>query len=312
MTRWPSFSGLRAFEAVARHGALAEAGRSLSITPSGVSHRIRDLEMFLQVTLFHREGRRYRLTLEGELLYKKVSRSMDMLSSAMSDIADHHAASKLRIRTPGAFGQFFLSPRLHAFIRRNRNIEIFLGSYTRLSDHDEDEVDITIRRKTAPAIPETETIMMEEDLVPVCRPDYAREISALVPTDPRIRFVGVSSDAERETYYADWTAFFVSAGLGSPRIQCECNFNQLAPSLCFVKANGGVVLANREYVIRDLRTGALEQPWDLNWKTGVVLAAAVNRAARDKLAVRKFMTWLTQEAGLAAGDAASGIGKPAV
>ena len=51
----PSLSALRAFEAAARHRSAKAAAQELSVTPTAISHQLRQLEDYLGVALFVRE-----------------------------------------------------------------------------------------------------------------------------------------------------------------------------------------------------------------------------------------------------------------
>ncbi|NJS38566.1 MAG: LysR family transcriptional regulator, partial [Rhodobacteraceae bacterium] len=57
MSRWrdlPSLSSLRAFDATARQGSFAEAGRVLNVTHAAVTQAVRGLEAELGVALVRR------------------------------------------------------------------------------------------------------------------------------------------------------------------------------------------------------------------------------------------------------------------
>jgi LysR family transcriptional regulator for metE and metH len=58
---------------------VAEAAELLGVTPSALSHRIREAERRLDVQLFTRLGRRLRLTPAGELLHQAATRLLDEL-----------------------------------------------------------------------------------------------------------------------------------------------------------------------------------------------------------------------------------------
>ncbi|WP_370183546.1 LysR family transcriptional regulator, partial [Alloalcanivorax sp.] len=45
----PSLSALRAFEAAARHRSAKAAAQELSVTPTAISHQLRQLEEYLGV-----------------------------------------------------------------------------------------------------------------------------------------------------------------------------------------------------------------------------------------------------------------------
>ena len=53
----PSLSALRAFEAAARHRSAKAAAQELSVTPTAISHQLRQLEDYLGVALFVRKPR---------------------------------------------------------------------------------------------------------------------------------------------------------------------------------------------------------------------------------------------------------------
>ncbi|MDG6400937.1 LysR family transcriptional regulator, partial [Pseudomonas quasicaspiana] len=54
----PSLSALQAFEASARHLNFTRAAEDLSVTQSGISRQITNLEQFLGMRLFERSGSR--------------------------------------------------------------------------------------------------------------------------------------------------------------------------------------------------------------------------------------------------------------
>jgi LysR family glycine cleavage system transcriptional activator len=73
MNRPPSFAALRAFEAAARVESFALAADELHLTPSAISHQVRDLEAHFGRPLFLRRHRRVELTAEGRALLGGIS-----------------------------------------------------------------------------------------------------------------------------------------------------------------------------------------------------------------------------------------------
>ena len=61
-------NGLRAFEVVTRHLTLVGAARELHVTPSAVSHQIRNLERYFGTKLLDKSDGKLLLTREGEML----------------------------------------------------------------------------------------------------------------------------------------------------------------------------------------------------------------------------------------------------
>jgi len=66
----PPLNALRTFEAAARHLNFSRAAAELHVTPSAVSHQIKDIERQIGITLFLREKRSLRLTDAGEVLLR--------------------------------------------------------------------------------------------------------------------------------------------------------------------------------------------------------------------------------------------------
>ncbi|WP_262054864.1 LysR family transcriptional regulator, partial [Burkholderia thailandensis] len=60
----PPFPALRAFEAAARHESFSAAGEELHVTHGAISRQIAAFEAWLGKPVFHRHGKRVRLTEE--------------------------------------------------------------------------------------------------------------------------------------------------------------------------------------------------------------------------------------------------------
>ena len=78
----PSLTGLRAFEAAARHLSFTRAAAELNVTQTAISHLIRRLEEQLGVALFLRRNRALALTREGEAYLPSVSSAFEDLRRA--------------------------------------------------------------------------------------------------------------------------------------------------------------------------------------------------------------------------------------
>src|SRR3546814_20911018 len=88
----PPLAALRAFEATARRLSVQGAADELRVTPSAVSHRLRNLEGALGVKLFHRLNRRLGLTDAGAVYPSRVAPAFDALRTATAEIP--------KLRTP--------------------------------------------------------------------------------------------------------------------------------------------------------------------------------------------------------------------
>src|SRR5215468_10017438 len=78
---------LRMLVAIERHGSLTRAAQAMGITQSALSHHIKESERRTAVAIFHRVGKRLRLTAIGEELLqaaKTVTGEIDRIESDLS------------------------------------------------------------------------------------------------------------------------------------------------------------------------------------------------------------------------------------
>ena len=75
----PSLRALRAFAEVARAGSLVQAARSLHVSPSAVSHLLRDLEAALGFALFAGRGPGAPLSEPGARLARRLGGAFDAI-----------------------------------------------------------------------------------------------------------------------------------------------------------------------------------------------------------------------------------------
>jgi DNA-binding transcriptional LysR family regulator len=86
MRKIPNFVLLRAFEAAARLQSFTLAAHELHLTPSAISHQVRELEEVFGRPLFVRSHRRVDPTAEGRRLYESLSRILDSLEACCAEV----------------------------------------------------------------------------------------------------------------------------------------------------------------------------------------------------------------------------------
>ncbi len=94
---------MHTFLLVAEHNSFCRAAEFSNRSQSAVSMQIRQLEMQLGVSLFHRTTRRVRLTHEGELLLGSARRAVTELQIGLRQIKeaiDVQRGSPARARAP--------------------------------------------------------------------------------------------------------------------------------------------------------------------------------------------------------------------
>ncbi len=106
---------LRTFVSAADSGGFTRAGERVHRTQSTVSQQIQRLEQAAGHSLFHREGRRIRLTEEGDLLLGYARRLLDLHDEAKAVLGQGPGAGALRLGVTEDFASRQLAEVLSRF-----------------------------------------------------------------------------------------------------------------------------------------------------------------------------------------------------
>ena len=139
-----SLQSLRHFEAAARHLSFKLAANELSVTPTAVSHHIRNLEAQLDCLLFERKTRQVNLTHQGRDLFNALYKSFNEIDEVIAQIKSHHERDVVTLGLGSIIGARWLAPRLGDFWSRHPDIDLRLH-HTALPWHqDTDHFDLAI------------------------------------------------------------------------------------------------------------------------------------------------------------------------
>jgi DNA-binding transcriptional LysR family regulator len=116
---------LKAFVLVSRKGKLSHAAKSLGLTPSGVSLRLKRLEKELGIKLFERGANKLSLTESGRLLANSVLQPLDDLDSAvLSARGEEERAMKTIALALGSDTAFLLGSALASFAKHRPLVKL--------------------------------------------------------------------------------------------------------------------------------------------------------------------------------------------
>ncbi|MBN7820110.1 LysR family transcriptional regulator [Bowmanella yangjiangensis] len=110
MSDYPSLNSLRVFDAAARLQSFKLAADELHLTPTAVSHQIRNLEAWLGLQLFSRHVRQVRLTAPGEQLAQVTYASLQAIGQVLSELKQQ--SQGLVISCTSSFAALWLLPRM--------------------------------------------------------------------------------------------------------------------------------------------------------------------------------------------------------
>ncbi len=114
--RGSDFADLKAFVTIAERGSFSVAARTLAISPSALSQRMREFEARLGVRLLNRTTRSVALTDRGQALFNDIVPLFSGFDQALADLtAEEQVAGLLRLNLSRVAATYLLAPHLNAF-----------------------------------------------------------------------------------------------------------------------------------------------------------------------------------------------------
>lgn len=168
-------SKMYTFEVAARHESFALAAAELSLSPSAVSHRINLLEEELGIQLFVRSHRKVELTQEGKRVYWTLKSSLDTLNQEILDIKNQALSGTLTVYSRPSIAQCWLVPMLGDFTRRYPSISLTILTGNDYVNMQRTGIDLALYFDDTPSNHLSHHFLMDEAILPVCSPAYARK-----------------------------------------------------------------------------------------------------------------------------------------
>ena len=143
----PSLSALQAFQASAHHRSFTKAAEDLGITQSGISRQVKNLEDFLGVRLFERNGSRVILTQHGAQYLRQIEVHLEGLETASLELL-HGETEKpaLVVGSTPTFAQCWLASRVDGFMSAEPKQPLNLVGTDNEMTFEDTEIDIAILR----------------------------------------------------------------------------------------------------------------------------------------------------------------------
>lgn len=252
MRKIPNFVLLRAFEAAARLQSFSLAAHELHLTPSAISHQVRELEAHFGRSLFLRSHRRVELTAEGQRLFESLERVLDALEACCSEVKLAPSGQVLSVYCAPSYAAKWLGPRLPAFMEMHPGITIRMSSGAEPMDLTRArEVDVAISYGRALQRPGVEVIPLgQEDIVPMCSP----QLKARGKTWKDLMSQATLIESQlSDVTWRDWFSLNEMAMPQSPRQ----SFDRGALSVSAAVDGLGIALETTRFAERELTRGDL-------------------------------------------------------
>jgi LysR family glycine cleavage system transcriptional activator len=255
MDRLPPLNALRVFEVVGRTRSVRKAAGELLVTPGAVSRQIQHLEAYLGSTLFKREAGALILSRQGEVFLKDVHTSFEHLRTATRRLSGGHSKQALKIRAYTTVAMKWLIPRLSSFHNANKDIEAFITTSLDDVDFTREDIDCTIKLGNGRWSGCEADKLIANIMIPVCSPKY-REATKLARKADLMRATLLHSMIRPD----DWTHWLNVAGVKNID-PSGLNFENSALAYQAAIEGQGVAMAHEAFVLDDLRSNRLVQPF---------------------------------------------------
>jgi len=263
MRKLPPLRALHAFEAAARHHSFAAAANELGVTPTAISHQIRQLEAACGVKLFQRRPRPLLLTSAGARLYPALRNGFDALATAMALLAEEDAQTPLRVTSPSAFASKWLVPRLPKWREENPTVALEIIGTDAVLDVRAGATDVAIRYARKPPLDLMAHEVFRDTFVPVCSPRLLEqhgpiERAADLLRFPLIHYDWINSDPEAPTW-RQWLAVARSIDPDFNPLEkaWDLSFSEELHAIDAVIGGQGVAICSDVVVSNELRSGQL-------------------------------------------------------
>jgi LysR family glycine cleavage system transcriptional activator len=180
----PPLTALVAFERAAAHGSFKLAARDLALSPSAISHQIRNLEERLGVQLFVRGETPVRLTPRGSRYFESIRsglRSLEDATRVLLEEQDDRGPQDLRVGVTPFISSAVLMPALPDLQNGGRLGRLRLESYSADMEFDESGLDVVVRLGREGLLGLKQFPLLDVKALPVCTPALAAAIEA--PSD---------------------------------------------------------------------------------------------------------------------------------
>jgi len=139
-------TALRSFESAARRHSFKAAAEELHVTPTAVSHQVKQLETWLGVALFERRPRGVALTTDGERLFCRLHSALLDIVQTVDHLRPQRATGSLTLTTTASFAALWLIPRIGGFYQRHPELTLRIDTNANVVDLNLDaSVDLAIR-----------------------------------------------------------------------------------------------------------------------------------------------------------------------
>ncbi|GIL38924.1 LysR substrate-binding domain-containing protein [Roseiterribacter gracilis] len=282
----PSLPALRAFEAAARLASFKEAASELFVTPTAISHQLKQLETQLGVRVLDRSPRAVTLTDDGRVLFDAVTSAFATIDIAIDRLQQQQTTKVITLSATTSFLSQWLVPRLDALRRALPDLDLRLHASVKLAELRPGTVDVAIRYGKGPFNAVDAVALRADQFAPVCSPSLriARpqdlQQARLIHVDGRV--------APRPA--PDWRRWCDAANVTGIDVTQGLRFTDSLHAVQAAIAGHGIAIVSLVLVADALAAGLLVQPFAMTLP-GETYHFACAPALRERADIARLRDW---------------------
>ncbi len=271
-------TALRAFEAAARLGGFAAAGKELGVTPGAITAHIKSLELELGARLFDRTPRGVELNGLGAKVLPGFVETFDQLADAVQFLRREAAPSTVHIAALPSLAQLWLSPRIPSLRAAEPDISISITAMEAPPNLKRAPYDLSLFYSV-----DGKGALSRDVIFPVCSPAMAEKLKS--PSD--LSQVPCLSDT---SWVDDWAIWAAAAGASfTPRGPV---FSLYTLAVAETINGAGVLMGHEALVASHLAGGELVEPFDVRVQLKDKLRLWSQKPFKAQSAAARVKQWL--------------------
>ncbi|HTC17423.1 MAG TPA: LysR substrate-binding domain-containing protein [Steroidobacteraceae bacterium] len=290
LSRPPPLRNLRAFCVAARQRSFKLAADELCLTPSAVSHQMKELETLFGMRLFERKTRSLELTLPGHHLLEEVEPLLEALDRTLAQFARRHRRQTLRVRLPALFANELFIPRLGEFCEAHPSIDVQLDTRDPRPASHPPTADVSILLADAAPLGMKSVRLFSCPFTAVC----ARQHASLVARLGREVFSALPLIVDRTRPFA-WSSWAEEVGLASPEPKQMIELDTMIAVVRAAERGLGIALVPTLLCDSWIRSGALVRVFGIELSTADAYYLVSRPKDADRPPVKALTHWAVSQ-----------------
>lgn len=287
MQKLPPFAAIRAFEAAARHQSFKDAALELGLTPTAISHQIKQLERLSGRSLFVRRTRRVELTPQGSAFAESIGPALEAMTAAFAKLCSEPERRNVTLGAGPIIAARWLVPRLSRLWAGHPGIDLRLHHSILPVWQQMAQFDLAIAWGKGDWSGVVSEALLRIEVTPVLAPSLLQERTAL--TSPQDL---LSLPLLHHRDQAGWRQWFAAAGVSPPRDLPGTVFEDANVLLQAALSGRGAALGILQFIEDELSAGRLIRPFESSVDPGDAYFLIYRRSALANEAMAAVRSWL--------------------